>query len=444
VFAASAVITLFFGISLVLATRVREISLDVRQTFLTTALGWLAVAAFSALPFVLSEPHLRIVDAFFEAMAGVTTTGSTVLSGLDRAPPGLLLWRALLQWLGGFGVIAMATMVLPTLQVGGMQLFRVETSPAAERALPRVAQITTGVGIIYVGLTALFATLLWLLGMTGLEGVVHAMTAIATGGFSTSDESIGHFHNAGVEVALTVAMLIGGLPFVLLLQAVRGNPRRLVRDRQVHWFLAVVMLWVAVLTGWEYASTEAPFFAALRESAFNTVSIVTGTGFFTSGYTAWGGLAAAAFLFFMIVGGCAGSTTGGIKIFRFQVIYETAQAEVNRLIQPSGVFIPHFNGKPIPAEVGDSVMGFFFLFTVIFAVLALLLGLLGFDFLTSVSAAASALANVGPGMGSVIGPGKTFAALPDAAKWLLSFGMLIGRLELYTVLVLFAPAFWRA
>jgi trk system potassium uptake protein TrkH len=444
VFAASAVITLFFGISLVLAARVREISLDVRQTFVTASLAWLVVAAFSALPFVLSQANLRVVDAFFEAMSGLTTTGSTVLSGLDNAPPGLLLWRALLQWLGGYGAIALATMILPALQVGGMQLFRVETSRAAERALPRVTQIMTGVGIIYVGLTAVFATILWLLGMTGLEGVVHAMTSISTGGFSTSDESIAHFHSAGIEVTLTVAMLIGGLPFVVILQAVRGNPRRLMRDQQVHWFLGVVVLAMTAMTGWEYASTQAPFLAALRESAFNTVSILTGSGFLTSGYTTWGGLAAVALFFFMIVGGCAGSTTGGIKIFRFQVMYETAQAEVNRLIEPRGVFIPYFNDKPIPDEVSDSVMGFFFLFAVSFGVLALALGLMGLDLVTSLSAAATALANVGPGMGSVIGPGKTFAALPDAAKWLLSFGMLIGRLEIYTVLVLLAPAFWRA
>lgn len=443
-FAASAVITLFFGISLVLAARVRDMSLDTRQTFFTTAVGWIVIAAFSALPMLMSGMPLRPVDAFFEAMSGLTTTGATVITHLDQAPPGLLLWRALLEWMGGLGTIVMAAMVLPTLQIGGMEIFRMETSEAAERALPRVAQIATGIGIIYVSLTAIFATIFWYLGMTGLEGVVHAMTAISTGGFSTSDQSIGHFHSAGIDIFATVAMAIGGLPFVLLFQALRGNPGRLFRDGQFHWYLGVVVTAIVVMTAWEMHRSTASLATALRESAFDTISIITGTGFTTTGYTNWGGLAAVALLFFMVVGGCAGSTTGGIKIFRFQVIYETARAQVNRLIQPNGVFLPYFNDKPIPDEVADAVMGFFFLFAVTFGFLTLGLSLQGLDFLTSVSASAGAISNAGLGLGDLVGPGRTFAALPDGAKWLLMAGMWLGRIEIYTGLVLFAPAFWRA
>jgi len=285
--------------------------------------------------------------------------------------------------------------------------------------------------------------LLWVAGMTGFEAVVHAMTTISTGGFSTSDQSIAHFRSVPVEIIVILFMILGSLPFLLCLQALRGSPRRLFRDQQVLWFLGILAATVVMMTYWRWHHGGAPPWQALRAAAFNVVSIITGTGFTTADYGTWGGVAIAAFLFLMVVGGCAGSASSGIKIFRFLVIYEAADAQIKRLIQPSGLFVAKFNERPIPDAVASAVMGFFFLFAASFALLALGLGAMGLDLLTCLSGAASAIANVGPGLGSVIGPSGSYATLPDGAKWLLSLGMLAGRLDLYTVLVLFVPAFWR-
>ena len=443
VFALSAALTLFVGGALVLTNRTRGVRLTIRQAFVLTTASWVVLAAFASLPFAFSDLGLSFTDAFFEAMSGITTTGSTVISGLDSAPPGILLWRALLQWLGGIGIIVVAVGVLPILRIGGMQLFRMESSDSSEKVLPRVTQVAAGIGLIYIALTAICAASYRLAGMTSFESVAHAMTTIATGGFSTSDASIGHFDSAPIEWIATVFMVTGALPFVLYLQAVRGKPGLLIRDSQIQWFLAIVAVGILGLAAWQWLENGSALGLAIRQAAFNVVSIITGTGYATTDFSQWGGFALAAFFLFMFIGGCAGSTSCGIKVFRFQVLYATARVQMSRLTQPHGVFIPLYNRRPISEAVAASVMGFFFLFVVCFAVLALLLGMLGLDFLTSVSGAASAMANVGPGLGETIGPAGTFASLPDAAKWLLAAGMLLGRLELFTVLVLFTPAFWR-
>jgi len=443
VFAASALITLSLGICLILGNRSDDFRFTIHQAFLLTTLSWLVIALFGSLPFMFSNLDLSFTDAFFEAMSGITTTGSTVITGLDFAPPGILLWRALLQWLGGIGIIVMAIAVLPMLRVGGMQLFHMESSDTSDKVMPRAAQIASGIGLIYVSLTLICGGALWLSGMSGFQAIAHAMTTIATGGFSTSDDSVGHFNSATIDAIITCFMILGSMPFVLYLQAVRGNVRQLVTDSQVLWFLSIAFMAVATLTVWQWLGNDVAFLEALRYVSFNSVSLMTGTGYSTADFGLWGGFAVSLLFFLMVVGGCAGSTTCGIKIFRFQVIYATTKAQIERLMQPHGVFTPYYNRKPIPPDVSESVMGFFFLFALAFTVLALGLSFLGLDFLTSMSGAAAAIANVGPGMGEVIGPAGTFATLPDSAKWLLSCGMLIGRLELYTVLILLAPSFWR-
>ena len=443
VFTASALVTLFIGVSLILTNRTRSRSLSLRQAFVLTTVAWIVIAAFGALPFAFSELELTYPNAFFEAMSGITTTGSTVIVGLDYAPPGILLWRALLQWLGGIGIIVMAVAVLPMLQVGGMQLFRMESSDTSEKAMPRVTQIAAGIGIIYLVLTVICAAAYGLAGMDGFEAIVHAMTTIATGGFSTSDASIGYFGSATTEWIAIVFMILGGMPFVLYLRAVRGNPAALLRDSQVRWFLSIIAVAVATLAVYHTWHNDVPPLEAVRQTAFNAVSIMTGTGYVTADFDLWGQFAVPAFFFLMFIGGCAGSTTCGIKVFRFQVLYATARTQALRLVRPHGVFIAYYNRKPIPDTVAESVMSFFFVFVLCFGALALGLGAFGLDFLTAVSGAATAIANVGPGLGEVIGPSHTFATLPDGAKWLLSAGMLLGRLELFTVLVLFAPSFWR-
>ena len=442
-FVGAAAIGLFIGGSLILSNRVESRDFTVREAFLFTGLAWVVMAAFSALPFAFSNLGLSYTDAFFESMSGITTTGSTVIAGLDTAPPGILLWRALLQWLGGIGIIVMAVAIFPRLQVAGMQLFQAETSDPSEKVLPRTAQLAVAIGLVYLALSLLCAGALWGAGMTPFEAVAHAMTTIATGGFSTSDASIGHFGSAAVDGIVTLFMIVGSLPFVLLVGATRRNAAALWRDSQVRFFLTVLAGLVAAIALWLAATRQFHPAEAVRYAAFNVVSIVTGTGYATADYGLWGSFPVICFLFFMFVGGCAGSTSCGIKIFRYQVLFATAGVQLRSLWHPHGVFVAHYNRKPIPDSVSDAVVSFFFLFAFSYALLALALTALGLDFMTSVSAAATAITNVGPALGDIVGPSGNFAPLPDAAKWLLAAGMLLGRLEIITILVLFTRRFWQ-
>ncbi|GJL85370.1 MAG: Trk system potassium uptake protein [Micavibrio sp.] len=441
VFFVCIIITAFFGGSLVLSNAGKTFSISIRQAFLLTVLSWLSLATFAALPFCLSELEMSYTDAFFEAMSGITTTGSTVIVGLDSAPPGILLWRAILQWLGGIGIIVMALSVLPFLKVGGMQLFRTESSES-EKALPRAAQLASSIGILYLGLTVLCAAAYMFTGLGTFDAVAHAMTTIATGGFSTFDSSFANYDRAWTELVAIIFMILGSLPFVLYLKAVRGNLKPLLNDSQVRWFLSIVTLAIIVTVSYLVFQADTPFLEALRRATFNVVSIITGTGYSNGDYNLWGGFAVSMFFFLMVVGGCAGSTTCGIKIFRFQVLYAISSVQVKKLLHPHGVFIPHYNGNPIPKDVPISVMSFFFLYALCFSVLAIALSYVGLGFLEAMSGAVTSISNVGPGLGE-IGPGGTFKHLPDSAKWILSAGMLLGRLELFTVLVLLSPHFWK-
>ena len=444
VFAVSAGVTMFVGVAMALTCRAAgRPRLDTRQAFALTTLSWIVLTAFAALPLAYSDLDLTYTDAFFEAMSGITTTGATVITSLDSAPPGILLWRAILQWLGGIGIIVMAIAVLPFLRVGGMQLFRMESSDPSEKALPRAAHIAIAIGSIYLVLSVAWAFAYWLAGMSGFEAIAHAMTTIATGGFSTSDDSLGHFDSALIDAIATAGMIVGALPFLLYMKTAQGNLGALARDSQVQWFFAFVLVLLVIGAGWLWSKGGAAPLEALRYASFNLVSILTGTGYATAAFDTWGSFAMPTFLIIMLIGGCAGSTTCGIKIFRFQVLYAAARSQLNHLLHPHGVFIPYYNRRPISDEVIVSVLSFFFLFGISLAGLAFGLGLLGLDFVTALSGAASAIANVGPGLGPVIGPAGTYASLPDAAKWLLAAGMLLGRLELMAVLVLFLPAFWR-
>lgn len=443
VFLVSSALTVFIGVSLSLTNWGHHSDLTLKQAFILTTSSWVALVAFAALPFAFSELGLSFTDAFFESMSGLTTTGSTVIVGLDDAPPGILLWRALLQWLGGIGIIVTAIAILPMLQIGGMQLFRLESSDTSEKILPRATQIAGSITMLYVGFSTLCLLSYWAAGMTFFEALCHAMTTIATGGFSTSDDSFASFNSPTIEFIAIIFMVIGSLPFVLYLHSLRGNWSRLVRDTQVQWFLVTVIFLVGLLTVYQTASGINPFATSLRQSAFNVVSILTGTGYASTDFGLWGGFAMVAFFCIMFIGGCAGSTSCGIKIFRFQVIFEAMITQMRTMVHPHGVFAPRFNGEPISESVISSVASFFFLFFVCFGVLAIALSMLGLDTITALSAAGTAIANVGPGLGDVVGPSGTFTSLPDAAKWLMAIGMLLGRLELFTVLVIFTPAFWR-
>lgn len=443
VFSAASAVSLFIGGALIMMNRVDRLRMTSRQAFILTTASWLVLTAVSALPFAFSNLHMSYTDAFFEAMSGISTTGSTVMVGLDTAPPGILLWRAILQWLGGIGIIVMAIAVMPMLRVGGMQLFRMENSDRSDKAFPRATQIAMGIALLYLGFTVIWSILLWWAGMPLFDAVAHAMTTIATGGFSTKDASVGYYDSALIDVIITCGMLTGALPFILYLQMLRGNGLALWRDSQVRWFLTIAGTIILGMALWHHDVNQVPFLEALRYSAFNIVSVMTGTGYATTDYGLWGPFAVTVFFFVMFIGGCAGSTTCGVKIFRLQVLYETAKVQLNQMLRPHGVFIAYYNRKPLSEDVTESVLSFFFLFVACFAILAAGLGAMGLDFVTALSSAGTAIANVGPGLGPIVGPSGNFATLPDGAKWLMSAGMLIGRLEVFTVLVLFSPEFWR-
>lgn len=442
VFATSAAFTFFAGGTLTLAYRGEAVRLDLRQAFLLTAASWVIVSAFSALPFLFSNLRLNYSDAFFEAVSGLTTTGSTVLVGLDTMPPGILLWRGMLQWLGGVGIIGMAVAILPYLRVGGMQLFRMESSDRSEKVLPRAGQITAAIGASYLALSVACALAYWAAGMTGFEAIAHSMTTLATGGYSTTDASFGRFSPAAQWVSI-VFMTLGGLPFVLYVRMLRGQPFALARDSQVRALVGFLVSASLAMAIWLWLARGMAPDEALRHATFNVISIVTTTGFATADYGAWGDVAVFAFFLLTFVGGCTGSTAGGIKPFRFQIAWRMIKRQVGRLIHPNAVLPLRYEGRAVTDEVALSVLAFVIVYLATVVAIGLALAAMELDFLTAFSGAATAVGNVGPGLGPIIGPAGNFSSLPDAAKWVLSVGMLLGRLELFTFLVLLAPGFWR-
>jgi len=443
VFAASSVCTLFFGVILLLSNRTAELRLTLRQTFLLTTLSWVVVCAFAALPFAFSALGLDYADAFFEAMSGLTTTGSTVIVGLDAMAPGILLWRALLNWLGGIGIVAMGIVILPFLRVGGMQLFRSESSDKAEKVVPRAGDLAVWVGWIYVSLTALCALALTLAGMGPFDAVCNAMAALATGGFSTRDASIGGWASPAVEWVTALFMFLGALPFIRYISLVRGEAAGLLADTQVRAFAALTAAASLAMTAWLHASQGLPVADAVRLATFNVVSVVTTTGFASADYGQWGPPAQAMFFFLTYVGGCTGSTAGGIKMLRFEILALVLRQQLTRLYSPHRVLPLTYGDRPVDADVVISVAGFVFVYFATVAAISVVLGAMGLDLVTAVTGASTAVSNVGPGLGGVIGPAGNFAPLPDGAKWVLAAGMLLGRLELFTVLVLLNPRFWR-
>lgn len=433
----------FLGGALILSTRGQPITLNFRQAFLLTTSSWILISAFGALPFMFSSLRLGFTDAFFESMSGLTTTGSTILTGLDTLPPGILLWRSLLQWLGGIGIIAMAIALLPMMRVGGMQLFRAESSDQSEKAFPRAAQVAGATVVIYVFLSILCATAYVVQGMSPFEAINHAMTTISTGGFSTSDQSFGRFDGYALPWTATLFMILGSLPFALYVRTVHGDRGALFGNSQVRLFLAITATAAAVMALWLVRLDHMPVPDAVTLAAFNVVSILTTTGYASTDYTLWGALPAGLIFLLTFFGGCTGSTAGGLKVFRFEILALQVKRQLFRLVYPNAVYSLTYDRRPLPDDVLASVSAFVVLFLAATGGLAFLLLLTGLDLTTALSGAATAIANVGPGLGGTIGPAGTFTALPDSAKWILGAGMLLGRLEIFTVLVIFVPSFWR-
>ncbi|WP_371168361.1 TrkH family potassium uptake protein [Aliiroseovarius sp. 2305UL8-7] len=442
-FLESAVITTLVGGSMALATAngVGR-GLSIQQTFLLTTGVWVALPIFGALPLVLSDIGVRPVDAFFEAMSGMTTTGATVLNDLDEMPKGLLFWRALLQWYGGIGIIVVAMVFLPELRVGGMQIFRSEAFDTMGKVLPRAAEIARRISQIYAGLTIVCIIAYLAVGLPPFEAIYHAMTTLSTGGFSSRDASFGAFQGAPEYVA-SFFMILASLPFVRYIQLISGTAKPFFRDPQIRAYLATILTVTIMMTLYRLIANGDHLEHGFREGIFNVTSIISGTGYASVDYQLWGPFPVVIFFFLGLIGGCAGSTACSIKIFRYQLLFSAIRAQISSIHSPHGVFTPRYAGRRVDDGILSSVMGFFVFFVVTLGIIAVLLGMTGLDFITSVSGAAAALANIGPGLGDIIGPAGNFSGLSDTAKWILSAAMLIGRLELLAVFVLFTVTFWR-
>lgn len=438
----SSLITFVAGLAMVIPGRPEHVHLRPRDMYLLTVCSWVVVCVFAALPFLLTQ-HISYTNAFFESMSGITATGATVLSGLDNMSPGILMWRSMLHWLGGIGFIAMAVAILPLLRIGGMRLFQTESSDRSEKVMPRSHMVAKSIVLVYVGITVLGTLAFWWAGMNVFDAINHAMSAISTGGFSTSDQSLAKWHAPAVHWVAVVVMILGSVPFTLYVSTLRGNRKALIKDQQVQGLLGLLVGTWVVLGTWYWASTDLPWLDALRHVALNVTSIVTTTGFALGDYILWGNFSLMLFFYLGFIGGCSGSTAGGIKIFRFQVAYILLKANLNQLIHPRAVIKQKYNGHRLDEEIVRSILTFSFFFAITICIIALLLSLLGVDWMTALTGAAATVSGVGPGLGEVIGPAGNFSSLPDAAKWILAGGMLLGRLEIITVLVLCMPAFWR-
>ena len=440
-FFGSSIVTIIFGTLFFLSNLDHDKKLNLQQAFLLTALSWISIAVFGSLPFVFSSIELSITDSFFESMSGITTTGSTIISDLENAPKGLLLWRAILQWLGGIGIIVMAITLMPIMNVGGMQLFKISSNDSSEKILPKSKEIALRLIYIYSGLTGLCAITYWIFGMGKFDSLTHSMTTIATGGFSNYNESIGYFNSLPIEISSMFFIILGSIPFIAYIKFISGNKKIFLNDIQIKTFLKIILFTVIILSIYLLFSNHENF--SLRSIFFNTISILSGTGYVNAEFDSWGSFPITLFLALMFIGGCAGSTACGVKIFRIQILYLFILNQLKKIIYPKGVFIIKYDQNAVDEKFIASIISFIYFYIVIFFILTALLSLTGLDFITAISGAATSISNVGPGLGPIIGPNGDFSSLPDLSKWILTVGMILGRLELFAILVLFLPSFWK-
>ncbi len=443
-FLASSIVTIFIGILIILINLKKDNQLNLQQAFLFSVIAWVSIAIFGSLPFMLSNLKLSFSDAFFESMSGITTTGSTVILDLDSSPKSILLWRAIMQWLGGIGIIVMATTVLPLLKVGGMQLFKTDSS-GTEKILPKTIEVAATIITIYLTLTSLCAAVYWFQGMNIFDSIAHSFTTLATGGFSTHNESIGYFKNPGIEITATIFIILGSIPFIAYLKFIKGNKKIFHEDVQIRGFVYLLLISILIMFIYLFINNnDHSFQDNLRISSFNVLSILSGTGYVTDDFGLWGEFPLIFFIFLMFIGGCAGSTTCGIKVFRLQILFLFIKNQIKKLIYPNRILVLNYNNEKIEDSFINSVIVFIFSYLFLFILIAVLLSITGLDFLSAISGAATSLSNVGPGLGEMIGPNGNFSEVSNVSKWILSFAMLLGRLEIFAVLVLFLPSFWRS
>ena len=440
-FFGASIVTIIFGTLFFLSNLDHDKKLNLQQAFLLTALSWLSIAIFGSLPFVFSNVNFSFTNAFFESMSGITTTGSTIIPNLESMPKGILLWRAILQWLGGIGIIVMAITLMPIMNVGGMQLFKISNNDSSEKILPKSKEIALRLIYIYLGLTTLCAISYKTFGMNIFDSLTHSMTTIATGGFSNYNDSIGFFNSISIEISAIIFIILGSLPFIVYIKFLSGNKKIFFLDIQVKTFFKIIFISIIILS--MYLSINNLTQLNIRSIFFNVISILTGTGYVNAQFDDWGSFSLILFLVLMFIGGCAGSTTCGIKIFRIQILYSLILNQLKKIIYPKGIFVLKYDKDVVDNKFIASIISFIYMYLVIFFIIAALLSLTGLDFITSISGAATSISNVGPGLGSIIGPNGNFSSLPDVSKWILSLGMILGRLELFAILVLFLPSFWK-
>ena len=440
-FFGASIVTIIFGTLFFLSNLDHDKKLTLQQAFLLTALSWLSIAIFGSLPFVFSDFDFTFTNAFFESMSGITTTGSTIISNLNEMPKSILLWRAILQWLGGIGIIIMAITLMPIMNVGGMQLFKISNNDSSEKILPKSKEIALRLIYIYSSLTFLCGVSYKIFGMSYFDSLTHSMTTIATGGFSNYNESIGFFNSVSIEISAMIFIILGSLPFIAYIKFISGNKKNLFNDSQIKTFFKIIIFSIIILTVYLVLTKSNEY--NLRSVFFNIISILTGTGYVNAEFDTWGSFTLILFLGLMFIGGCAGSTTCGVKIFRIQILYLFVVNQLKKIIYPKGIFVLKYDQNPIDNKFISSIISFIYMYLVIFFILTALLSLTGLDFVTSISGAATSISNVGPGLGSIIGPNGNFSTLPDISKWILTLGMILGRLELFAILVLFLPSFWK-
>ena len=442
-FVVASIITLVFGILFTLSNFDYGKQINLHQAFLLTSLSWITIAIFGALPLFFSKLDLSFTDAFFESMSGITTTGSTIITDLEGTPKSILLWRALLQWLGGIGIIVMAITLMPIMNVGGMLLFKVLNTDSTNEILPSSKEISIKLILIYIILTLLCGFSYKVFGMNIFDSLTHSMTTIATGGFSNYNDSIGHFDNAKIELTAILFIILGSIPFIAYIKFLSGNKKIFLSDSQIKTFIKLIIFSIIILFCYLLIKDNNFSISNVRSVSFNVISILTGTGYVTKEFDQWGSFPLFYFLILMFIGGCAGSTTCGVKIFRVQILYRFILNQLKKVIYPRGIFVIKYENNHVNDKFLASIISFMYLYVIIFFVLTALLSLTGLDFVTSISGAATSISNVGPGLGSIIGPNGNFYQLPDLSKWILSVGMILGRLELFAILVLFLPSFWR-
>ena len=433
---------LIVGGSLVITNRNVDLKISLKEAFLITVLSWILMTFLCAVPFLYTEVNLGIIDALFESMSGVTTTGATTLTNLESLPKGILIWRAFLQWLGGIGIVVIALFILPFLRIGGMQLFHLEGDDPYDKSLPKISSVVKKIFIIYLTLTITLIFLYYICGMILFDAISHSFTTISTGGFSTYDNSFAFFNNKILIIAI-VFMIIGSLPFLVLVQTSNKNLFAIFKDHQIRVFILVLSTAIILIFYFANSFLDGNYFNKLLAVAFNTISIISGTGYISENFEEWGNYASVLFLILMFIGGCAGSTSGGLKVFRFQILFKYVLQHLKKMLRPHAVIASHFNNKKIPESTYESVMSFFFLYIFTFSISALLLSFGGSDFLTCISASASAIANVGPGLGPIVGPDGDYSSLSDYSKLILIGTMFLGRLEILTIFILFIPSFWK-